>query len=179
MSTEIIVAFLSSIYFPSILIYILSLVPFWINYADSDFNDCMTSEKGSMKKELSDMSKELSSGKESIADEIFIEEVPRKLVYKSRRFKLSFIAFILMIIFCLFCTVTKLLSVKHCFLNYIWITFMIIMNIIQFHHICKMETGEMSGGKKSKILYPLIFLIFNVVYWPLSFICTMKNINFC
>lgn len=179
MSTEIIVAFLSSIYFPSLLLHILSLVPFWMNYTDSDCHDYTISEKESMKKELSNISKEFSSGKESTADEVFIDEVPRKLIYKSRRFKLSFIALILMIIFCLFCTVTKLLSVKHCFLNYVWITFMIIMNIIQFRHICKMETGEMSGGKKFKILYPLIFLLFNVVYWPLSFICIMKNTNFC
>lgn len=161
-------AFIASIYFPSIMIHILSWIPFWINHevsASQSSTICTPCDDDIPKKKvrLVDMS---------------IVKVPPN-VYKTRRFRLALISLILMVIFCTFCSVTILLSIKDCFLNYVWILFMLMMSIVIFHHVCQLEKRDKAGDKRCKIMYPLIFVIFNAIYWSSCFICVFKNTNMC
>lgn len=152
---SIIFVFITSIYFPSILVHILSMIPFWIEnqlYADEIPGEKMPDEKKS-------------------------NQSARRKIYESKRLFVSVVCLVLMT---LLFTLTNLSGIMHCHLEYVWITYMMLMGIIMLIQIFHIERGDGNiGGKKWKIIYPLIFIMFNVVYWPVSFICVMKNINMC
>lgn len=156
----IIYAFMTSIYFPSILIHILSMVSFWIEnqlYTDETLDEKMPNEK--------------------IPNERKSNQLAGRKIYESKRLFVSIVCLILMT---LLFTVTNLPGIMSCYLKYVWIIYMMLISIIMLIQIFHIEKGDGNiGGKKWKIFYPLIFIIFNAVYWPVSFICVMKNINMC
>ena len=152
-------AFLISQYAPTTLIHIISWIPFWIAEEDSKYD--LTSEVP----------------KEKIpTDEFPTEKTPNYC--RSQRFRLSLMCLVWMLASILIGSMFELKMITSCLLNYIWIVYMLITSSISFYHVCKLEKGQ-SFGSKPWITYPLAFILFNLIYWPLSFICVLKNTNFC